>query len=194
MRIIFSARRKTGRFDLEAMEVAVRSAMHQAGAAALTELLQLAPPTADQQSIPCACGREARYRELRSKPILTTVGTVSVSRPYYLCPHCHAGQFPADVELDIQHCKSSPGVRCMEALVGHEAAFDQGRLQMKELAGVEVTTKSVERAAEAIGADIAARQPMQPDGVFWIASTTKPMTGTALMMLVDEGRVRREDT
>jgi hypothetical protein len=39
--------------------------------------------------------------------------------------------------------------------VGQEAPFDHGREQMKVLAGLEVTAKSVERTAEAIGADIA---------------------------------------
>jgi len=43
----------------------------------------------------------------------------------------------------------------MQALVGQDAAFDSGREQMKLLAGLEVTTKSVERVAETIGADIA---------------------------------------
>src|SRR6202011_4462837 len=42
-----------------------------------------------------------------------------------------------------------------QALVGQEAPFDHGRQQMKVLAGLEVTAKSVERTAEAIGADIA---------------------------------------
>jgi hypothetical protein len=32
LRTIFNGRRKTGRLDLEAVEMAVRSAMHQAGA------------------------------------------------------------------------------------------------------------------------------------------------------------------
>ena len=81
--------------------MAVRSAMHQAGATALTELLQLAAPQEGQRSLPCSCGHKAHYRELRSKPVLTAVGKVEVSRPYYLCAHCHSGQFPADVELDI---------------------------------------------------------------------------------------------
>jgi hypothetical protein len=63
--------------------------------------------------------QRAHYRELRSKPILTVVGPVRVSRPYYLlCTHCHQGQFPADVELDIEHTEFSPGVRRMQALVG----------------------------------------------------------------------------
>jgi hypothetical protein len=49
----------------------------------------------------------------------------------------------------------------MQAVVGSEAPFDQGREQMKVLAGLEVTTKAVERAAEDIGADIAKREQEQ---------------------------------
>ena len=158
MRVIFHGRRKTGRLDLEAIEMAVRSAMHQAGAAALTELLQFAAPAADQRTIPCSCGHQAHYRELRCKPVLTAVGPVEVSRPYYLCPYCHAGQFPADVELDIQNTEFSPGVRRMQGVVGQEAPFDHGRRQMKLLADLEVTTKAVERTAEALGEEIAARE------------------------------------
>ncbi len=138
--------------------MAVRSAMHHAGATALSELLQFPAPAAEQRTLPCACGHRAHYRELRSKPVLTAVGKVEVSRPYYLCPHCHAGQFPADVELDIENTDFSPGVRRMQAMVGQDAPFDHGRQQMKLLADLEVTSKAVERTAEAIGADIAARE------------------------------------
>ena len=136
----------------------VRSAMHQAGAATLTELLRF--PVPEQRTIPCPCGKQARYLELRSKTMLTAVGTVEVLRPYYLCPHCHKGQFPVDQELDIVHTEFSPGVRRMQSLVGQDASFDHGREQMLLLAGLEVTTKSVERVAESIGADIA-RQEQQ---------------------------------
>jgi hypothetical protein len=136
----------------------VRSAMHEAGAALLTRLLQWEAPAAGQRTLPCPCGQQAHYRELRSKTILTAVGTVEVSRPYYLCPHCSAGQFPADVELDIQDTAFSPGVRRMQAVIGQEVAFDHGRQQMNLLAGLEVTTQAVERNAEAIGEDIAARE------------------------------------
>jgi hypothetical protein len=46
----------------------------------------------------------------------------------------------------------------MLASVGQEAPFDHGRQQMKLLANLEVTTKAVERTAEAIGEDIAIRE------------------------------------
>lgn len=41
--------------------------------------------------------------------------------------------------------------------------------------------------------DLAAAAPMPTNAMFWIASTSKPMTATALMMLVDEGKVHLDD-
>jgi Uncharacterised protein family (UPF0236) len=155
---VFAQRRKDGRTDLEAVESALRAALHQAGAAALSELLQFEAPSADQRQWPCPCGQHAQYQEIRSKPVLTIVGPIRLSRPYYLCSQCHIGQFPVDVELDVENTEFSPGVRRMHALVGQAAPFDHGRAQMQLLAGLEVTTKSVERIAEAIGADIGQRE------------------------------------
>jgi hypothetical protein len=124
----------------------------------LNELLQFTAPPADQRQLPCRCGHQAEYQEIRSKAVLTIVGPVRISRPYYLCSQCRVGQFTLDVELDIERTAFSPGVRRMQALVGQQAPFDHGREQMKVLAGLQVTAKSVERTAEAIGADIAQRE------------------------------------
>ena len=156
--MVFQERRKTGRIDLEATEMAVRAALHRAGAAALSQLLQFPAPPHAQRTLPCSCGQAAHYQQLRTKPVLTAVGRAEVSRPYYCCPTCHAGQFPADQELDIEHTEFSPGVRRMQALVGQEVAFARGREQMQVLAGLEVTAKSVERTAEGLGADIVQRE------------------------------------
>ena len=156
--MILQDRRKNGRLDLEATEMALRSALHQAGAVALGQLLQCDPPGPERRKQACSCGHLAPYLELRSRCILTVVGEVELVRPYYLCSHCHRGQFPLDAQLDVEHQDLSPGVRRMLSVVGSEAPFDHGRQQMKLLAGLAVTTKAVERTAEAIGADIAARQ------------------------------------
>jgi len=160
---VFAQRRKDGRTDLEAVESALRAALHQAGAAALSQVLQFAAPAADERQLPCPCGHHARYQEIRSKPLLTIVGPVLLSRPYYSCSQCHVGQFPVDVELDIENTEFSPGVRRMHALVGQQAPFDHGREQMQVLAGLTVTTKSVERIAEAMGSDIAWREQAEID-------------------------------
>jgi hypothetical protein len=158
LRVVFQDRRKTGRLDLQATEMAMRSALHRAGAAALSQLLQFPAPTEERRRVNCSCGQQAHYHQLRTKTVLTVVGPVEVSRPYYWCPGCHTGQFPADVELDIAHKECSPGLERMQAIVGQEAPFDHGREQLQVLAGLEVTTKAVERAAETIGGEIAQRE------------------------------------
>lgn len=161
MRVIFNGRRQTGHLDLEAIEMAVRAALHRAAAAALSELLRFPAPDGEHRCLPCSCGQQARYRELRSKPLLSALGEVQLARPYYLCPHCHHGQFPVDVELDVENTALSPGVRRMLASVGPQAPFDQGRQQMRLLAGLEVTTKAVERTAEAVGENVADSEQQQ---------------------------------
>ena len=57
-----------------------------------------------------------------------------------------------------------------------------------------VTNKDKTIDLQAFGyADLAAKQPMKTDSIFWIASMSKPITATALMMLVDEGKVHLDD-
>ncbi len=47
---------------------------------------------------------------------------------------------------------------------------------------------------DAVGyADVAAMKPLTTDSLFWIASQSKPITATAFMMLVDEGKVKLDD-
>jgi len=49
-------------------------------------------------------------------------------------------------------------------------------------------------AVETVGyADLASHKPLGKDDLFWIASMSKPITATAFMMLVDEGKVKLDD-
>jgi CubicO group peptidase (beta-lactamase class C family) len=57
-----------------------------------------------------------------------------------------------------------------------------------------VATKDKVLTVDAVGyMDVAAKTPMRPDALFWIASMNKPITATALMMLVDEGKIKLDD-
>ncbi|MGA2477089.1 MAG: UPF0236 family transposase-like protein, partial [Terriglobia bacterium] len=157
--VIFAGRRKSGRLDLEAVEMATRAALHRAGAGMLEELL--APEEEFSRQVPCLCGQAARYHEMRPKQLLTVLGRVETERPYYVCAHCQRGQSPRDQELDVVGSEYSPGVRRMMGLVGSESSFEQGREQLELLAALEVTTKAVERQAEALGMEIAAREQVE---------------------------------
>ena len=154
--VILAGRRKSGKWDLEAVEMATRAALHRAGAVVLEELLASTQDAPRQ--VPCACGGWAPYHERRPKQLLTVLGRVETERPYYRCPDCHRGQSPRDRELDVEGTVYSPGVRRMMAVVGSETSFEQGREQLHLLAGLAVTTKAAERQAEALGADLAAQE------------------------------------
>jgi CubicO group peptidase (beta-lactamase class C family) len=61
-------------------------------------------------------------------------------------------------------------------------------IENRTLAGAVMLVASQDKvlSVETIGyADIAAKKPMTADALFWIASMSKPITATALMMLVD---------
>lgn len=68
----------------------------------------------------------------------------------------------------------------------------QPYVQKGSLAGAVAMVVTADRTVslDTLGyADLATRRPLQADAVFWIASMSKPITTSALMMLVDEGRV-----
>ncbi|HEX3996953.1 MAG TPA: serine hydrolase domain-containing protein [Pirellulales bacterium] len=69
-------------------------------------------------------------------------------------------------------------------------------VEAESLAGAValVASKDNVLSLDAVGyADVAAKKPMQTNDLFWIASMSKAMTASALMMLVDEGKVHVDD-
>jgi len=72
-----------------------------------------------------------------------------------------------------------------------QAAVDQ-----VEVAGAVTLVASPDATlhVSAVGmADVAAGKPMRDDALFWIASMTKPLTASAIMMLQDEGKLSIND-
>src|SRR5690242_5528069 len=66
----------------------------------------------------------------------------------------------------------------------------------KEIAGAvtAVVTKDKVLDLQTTGfADVESKRPMSADTLFWIASMTKPVTGVALLMLQDEGKLKVSD-
>ena len=69
-------------------------------------------------------------------------------------------------------------------------------VQKGALAGAVMLVADKEKtlAVETAGySDVAAKTPIAANGLFWIASMSKPVTGTALMVLVDEGKIQLDD-
>ena len=117
---------------------------------------------------PCACGQSARYAGRRGKNFESVLGPLRLERAYYYCELCEAGFCPRDRTLSLEGCSLSPGVLRMVGRVGAMVSFEEGHELLRELAGVDVPTKHVERAAEALGREVAEdeKQVVEPPGVY----------------------------
>ena len=72
----------------------------------------------------------------------------------------------------------------------------QEMVDKQEIAGAVTAVVTVDRTLhlESTGhADLASHRAMTPDTLFWIASMTKPVTGVAIMMLHDDGKLKLSD-
>ncbi|MBI4289125.1 MAG: ISKra4 family transposase [Chloroflexi bacterium] len=97
----------------------------------------------------------ARYAGRRPKTFVSVLGLLILQRAYYHCVACGAGFYPRDRALGLEGGTLSPGVLRMVGRVGAMVSFEEGYELLRELAGVDVSTKHVERAAEALGREVA---------------------------------------
>ncbi len=139
---------------MESWETALRVAVLYAGAKALGGLLEGIGVGRREVPLTCVCGTRMQSHGLKSKPLVTILGSVTYERSMYQCPSCLRTRYPGDEELDIVDTTRSPGLRRMMARAGSQATFKGGRDDLRIYAGIDVSAKDVERVAESIGQDM----------------------------------------
>jgi hypothetical protein len=142
--------------DFEALEMAVRRQALQLAARALEQRLNADPSDYAGPQVSCACGGSARYHGRHRKSFASVLGPLHLQRAYYHCGDCRAGFCPRDQALGMESFSLSPGVLRMTASTAALVSFEETTALLHELAGVEVCPKQAERAAEALGNEIAA--------------------------------------
>jgi hypothetical protein len=106
--------------------------------------------------LPCGQGHEAEFTDYRDKVIDTVLGPVTLTRAWYHCGACKHGFAPRDIELGVAGKSLSPGLAAMNDTAAAAGPFAKAAGLLENLAGVSLTVKRVERAAEASGATQAA--------------------------------------
>lgn len=140
--------------DLEAVEVAIRTAALAAGAHVLEVLLVNVGLGRRDKAVRCTCGARMRSIGVRKKRVQSLLGNVSFSRSLYRCPNCGKSHCPGDEELGIEHTSRSPGVQRQVARLGSKEAFREVARDMQELAGLRLSRKDAERVSEGVGAQM----------------------------------------
>jgi hypothetical protein len=106
--------------------------------------------------VPCGNGHKARFAGYRDKSFDTALGLVTVTRAWYHCASCGHGLAPRDAELGVAGESMSPGLAAMNDLAAAAGPFAGAARLLEELAGIRLTVKRVERAAEASGTAVSA--------------------------------------
>ena len=141
---------------MEAVELAIRTAMTRLGASLLGQLL--ATDTGHRgPRIDCGAGHLGEFVSYRTRTIDTVLGPVELRRAYYHCATCRRGVAPRDDQLGVTGVSLSPGLRKMTARAAAAVPFAKAADLLADLAGIRLPAKRIERSAEADGAAAAAR-------------------------------------
>jgi hypothetical protein len=140
---------------MEAAEAVIRAGMLKLGGGMLEKLLA-ADPGYRGSRVPCGSGHEAEFTAYRDKVIDTVLGPVTLTRAWYHCAACKHGFAPRDAGLGVAGASMSPGLTAMNDQAAAAGPFAKAARLLECLAGVRLTVKRVERAAEASGTATAA--------------------------------------
>jgi hypothetical protein len=133
----------------------LRAGLLELGGAMLREALS-ADPGHRGPRVECGRGHEAVFAGYREKVTDTVLGPVTLRRAWYHCARCGHGLAPRDAELGVSGASMSPGLRAMSDKAAAAVPFAAAAGLLEDLAGVRLTVKRVERAAEASGSALAA--------------------------------------
>lgn len=148
-------RRAADELDFEATEALLRERVLRLAGRALEQALNADHSDGGEPHRACACGGLARFAGRRPRTIVTVLSEIEIERAYYHCEACGRGFCPRDRALGIEGSHLSPGVLRMVGAVGASVSFEEGAGVLKDLAGISVPTRQVERYAERLGEEAA---------------------------------------
>ena len=173
--------------DFEALEMAARRQALRLAARALEQRLNTDTSDHVGPQRPCPCGGSAQYHGRHGKTFESVLGPLHLQRAYYHCEQCESGFCPRDRALGLESFSLTPGVLRMTASAAALLSFEESSGLLHELAGAEVSAKQVERAAEALGAEIAVDEHQQVERMGEVAPTMYlGMDGTGVPMRTQE--------
>ena len=115
--------------------------------------------------LPCPCGGLAQYHGRHEKTFASVLGLLHLKRAYYHCARCQSGFCPRDRALSLEEFSLTPGVLRMTASAAALVSFEESRGLLDELAGIQISTRQVERVAESLGAEIAREEQEQVERI-----------------------------
>ena len=141
--------------DFQAIETEARRVALQIMAQAVARRLNADHCDNKGLRLSCECGGEARFAGRWPKTLTTALGSLTLERAWYHCERCRNGFSPRDRALGLEDTFLSPAALRMIGIAAARTSFKGSSALLRELAGLAVAPKTVERHAEALGREIA---------------------------------------
>ena len=141
--------------DFQAIETEARRVALQLMGQAVAGKLNADHCDEEGPHLPCQCGGEARFAGRRPKTFTTALGPLTLERAWYHCDQCHSGFSPRDRALGMHDTCLSPAALRMMGITAARTSFAGASALLRELAGLAIAPKTVERHAEALGREVA---------------------------------------
>jgi hypothetical protein len=145
-------KQQEGHIDFESLEQWIRASMHGVGSILLRQLVNADGGDYRGRTMRGEQGQVYEFMGYREKQIRTILGAIRVKRAYYYATGSMRGVCPKDKAFDIEGTSFSPGLRRIMSRTGASRSFADAQEDIKELAGVEVTAKEIERTCHELGA------------------------------------------
>jgi hypothetical protein len=110
--------------------------------------------------------RNHEKKDKRTKQIVCLLGDSSITRNYYECEKCCSHLIPKDKLLGIENTSFTPGVVYATSKLSGCDSFRSSSEGLKELCGINVTSKEAERLSESTGEKIEALNQQKIEEAF----------------------------
>ena len=96
----------------------------------------------------CACGKNASFRRVTPKHLLTTVGTMNVQRRYYACRSCGWTCAPWDAWAGVGAIQVSEHARKIIVTVATAWSFDRASVKLADICSMNASDDTIERVCQ----------------------------------------------
>ena len=143
----------------EAEELAV-TLMRQVGQVIVSAGAQQTAGRASYQgcSVPCACGRRAKFVSYRRRWVATLAGLAPVRRAYYHCRHCRQGQAPWDRRQGLTRRQWTPGAKSLIANFCGRMPYNEAVELLALSTGLQVTGFNAEQIVAEVARQLRERE------------------------------------
>jgi Uncharacterised protein family (UPF0236) len=97
------------------------------------------------------CGGRMKFKNYRSRQLLSSFGFINYERAYYYCGVCRQGCLPLDQQLELSGRAVTPRLQRLMGYLGGHLSFGVVAQALQEVQQIEVNREVVRQVAEASG-------------------------------------------